>query len=123
MNNVPSKLRSKWQTEDKQGLRRVCLRHHEGNCDGRLTKEHAVTYAGKQIQEEWAILDICEYHHAVGKYQDGGDLDKEKHLRIALNRATDDELRAISKATDYIALRDRLNRKYEVKGVLEEVLI
>lgn len=114
MNNVPHKLRSKWAMEDLLGMRRVCMRADEENCGGRLTKEHAIIYAGKQLQEEWAILDICEFHHGVNNYQDRGDLKKEKHLWIALNRASDEELKAISKCIDHIELRGRLNKKYGI---------
>lgn len=114
MNNVPTKLRNKWREEDRIGIKRVCLRADEGNCSGRLTKEHAIIYAGKQLQEEWAILDICEFHHGVNNFQDRGDLNKEKHIWIALNRATDEELIQISKGEDKIALRGRLNAIYGV---------
>lgn len=114
MNNVPQKLRKQWHAEDIAKVKRVCMRANENNCQGRLTKEHALYYAGKQIQEDWAILDICEFHHAVGPYQGNGDLNKEKHTWIALNRATDERLRELSKAEDKIALRDRLNAIYGV---------
>lgn len=114
MNNVPQKLRKQWAEEDFLQKKRICLRYSEGNCQGRLTKEHALYYAGKQIQEDWAILDICEFHHAVGPFQGNGDLQKERHTWIALNRAPEDRLRALSKAEDKIALRDRLNVKYGV---------
>lgn len=114
MNNVPQKLRRKWQEEDWRGVQRECMRADEGNCEGRVTKEHAIIYAGKQLQAEWAILDICEFHHGVNNFQDRGDLDKEKHVWIALNRATDDELSAISKNVPYLDLRDRLNAKYGI---------
>lgn len=114
MNNVPNKLRKQWSQEDIEGKKRICVRASEGNCAGRLTKEHALYYAGKQIQENWAILDICEFHHAVGPYQGTGDLQKEKHTWIALNLAPEDRLRALSKAEDKMALRDRLNAKYGV---------
>ncbi len=114
MNNVPAKLKRKWKEEDLFGIKRVCMRLEEGNCSGRLTKEHAIIYAGKQLQEEWAILDICEYHHGVNNFQDRGNLKKEKHIWIALNRAPVERLVALSKAIDYLALRDRLNAKYGV---------
>lgn len=114
MNNVPQKLRKKWAREDFLGIQRICMRANEGNCQGRITKEHAIIYAGKQLQSEWAILDICEFHHGVNNFQDRGDLQKEKHIWIALNRASDEELKAISKSVDQIALRDRLNIKYGI---------
>ncbi len=107
MNNVPQKLKNKWETEKP-----VCCRKDEGNCSGRLTKDHTITWKSKQLQEDWAIVDACEYHHAVGRFQSGGDLNREKHVYIALERATDDQLREISKAIDYIALRNRLRVKY-----------
>ncbi len=112
MNKVPQKLKDKWKDEDKKGLVRHCMRSDEGNCQGRLTKEHCITFAGKQLQEDWAILDICAYHHGVDEFQDTGDMNKEKHVWIALNRATESRLRELSKATDYVALRNRLNKIY-----------
>lgn len=114
MNSVPKKLKAKWATEDSLGQKRVCMRSDEGNCSGRLTKEHAIIFAGKQLQEEWAILDICEFHHGVNNFQDRGDLNKEKHVWIALNRAPEARLRELSKGEDKIALRDRLNGIYGV---------
>ncbi len=117
MNNVPTKLKNKWKQEDRLGIRRVCMRADEGNCQGRITKEHCIIYGSKQVQEEWAILDICAYHHAVDQFQDCGDMNKEKHVWIALNRAPEDRLREMSKSEDKIALRDRLNAKYGVYKV------
>lgn len=107
MNNVPQHLKEKWNGEKTK-----CCRIDEDNCKGRLTKDHTIIYAGKQVQEDWAIVDVCEYHHGVNKYQDTGDLNREKHTWVALNKATDDELIKISKAVDYLALRERLNKKY-----------
>jgi len=89
-----------------------CARHADGHCDGRITWEHVLIFAGKQVNEPWAIIPLCEYHHAIGKHQDGGNLLKEKNVWIALNRATDDELRAISKVIPYLNMRQRLNAIY-----------
>lgn len=83
------------------------------NCGGRITFEHTLTFGSKQIDEVWAIIKLCEAHHSVGMYQDGGFLDKEKNVWLALNRATDNDLLKYSKAIDYIAMRLRLNKKYE----------
>jgi len=108
MNSVPQKLRKEWSKSPAK----QCMRHTEGNCAGRLTKEHVITWQGKQLQEDWAILDICAFHHAVDEFQDAGNLDKEKHLWIALNRAPESRLIELSKATLYIDLKLRLNLKY-----------
>lgn len=88
-----------------------CARHGP-ECKGRVTWEHTLIYAGKQIDEAWAIIPLCAYHHAVDEYQDRGDLQKEINIWIALNRATDDELRTYSKAVDYIKKKQELNKKY-----------
>ena len=92
----------------------VCARASDGGCAGRITWEHTLTYAGKQIDEVWAIIKLCEYHHDVNTQQGNGDLDKEKNVWIALNRATDEELEKYSKAINYIRERDRLNKIYMV---------
>lgn len=91
----------------------LCARRGDGGCAGRITWEHACTYKGRQIDAVWAIIKLCERHHAVGFYQDCGDLDKEKNVWLALNRATDEELKSYEKA-GFIELRDRLNKKYLV---------
>lgn len=90
----------------------VCSRRSDGSCKGRITWEHALTYAGKQIDEVWAIIFLCEYHHAVNNYQDNGNLTKKKNVWIALNRATDEELKKYSKAINLIEQRERLNKIY-----------
>lgn len=108
MNNSPQKLKDLWQKQTN----RKCMREDEGDCAGRLTKEHAIIYAGKQLQEDWAILDICAYHHGVDEFQDCGKLNKEKHVWLALMRATDADLLRISKAINYLQLRERLSKIY-----------
>lgn len=90
----------------------VCARVKDGGCAGRITWEHALTYAGKQIDEAWAIIKLCERHHAVNTYQDMGDLNKAKNIWIALMRATYEELKAYSKAIDLIKRREFLNNIY-----------
>lgn len=107
MRKISPKVKEKLLQE-----KNVCARASDGNCDGRITFEHTLIYAGKQIDEVWAIIHLCEYHHAVNTYQDGGDLNKEKNVWIALNRATDEELLKYSKAINYIRERKRLNKIY-----------
>lgn len=92
----------------------ICAREcdGDGDCDGRITWEHTLCYAGHQIDEVWAIIKLCEFHHSVNKYQDGGDLNKQKNIWIALNRATEFELIEYSKSVDYLKMRERLNKIY-----------
>lgn len=81
--------------------------YHE--CGGRNTWEHAFIYAGRQIQERWAIICICAAGQDVDRFQDSHRMDKDLNKWVALNRATDEELRAYSRAIDYVRERRRLN--------------
>lgn len=109
MNNVPAKLRDALAKDPE--YKRCALRGYH-RCDGRITWEHAIIFAGKQLQARWAIIPLCARGHGVDEYQDAGTIDKQKNHWVALNRATDEELRAISKATNYIHERKRLNEIY-----------
>jgi hypothetical protein len=110
MKKIPLKLRKQMENDPYY---QVCARKCS-ECDGRITWEHAIIYAGGQLNEKWAIIPLCEYHHAVGKHQDGGDLNKEINRLIALNRATDKQLESISKAINYKRERERLRVKYAI---------
>ena len=92
----------------------ICAREKDGGCAGRITWEHTLIYAGKQIDEVWAIIHLCEYHHAVNNYQDRGELNKERNVWIALNRATDKDLEKYSKSIDYKRMKVNLNNKYGI---------
>ena len=92
----------------------ICARSMDKNCAGRITWEHTLIYAGKQIDEVWAIIHLCEYHHAVNNYQDRGELNKERNVWIALNRATDKDLEKYSKSIDYKRMKVNLNNKYGI---------
>lgn len=81
MNNMPLKLRKKLANDpfyDK------CSRRGR-ECSGRITFEHALYYAGSQIQEEWAIIPLCWYHHL------GEGLVKDFNEWVALNRLFSNE--------------------------------
>jgi protein involved in ribonucleotide reduction len=109
MRKIPLKLRSKLS---KDPYYKKCCRGSEGSCDGRITWEHAFIYAGTQIQEGWAIVPLCEYHHAVGKYQDGGDLNKDLNQFIALSRALDEELKKFPRK-DWTRIKAYLMQKFQ----------
>jgi len=89
-----------------------CARAMDGGCSGRITIEHTIIYGGRQLDELWSLIPLCEYHHSVNTFQDSGDLNKEKNIWIALNRANFRQLDAISKAVNYSLLKIRLNKKY-----------
>jgi hypothetical protein len=77
-------------------------------CSGRIEWHHNLLYKGKRVNEKFCILPVCSTHHRMEASF------KDRLNYIMLNRATDYELKTYSKATDYIAMRDRLNKKYEI---------
>lgn len=93
---------------------KVCARRATdgSNCAGRITWEHVFIYAGKQINEVWSIIPLCERHHGVNSYQDRGLLDKQMNEYISLCRATDEDL-ALYPKKDWKTLRDYLKKRYE----------
>lgn len=111
MNNIPKKLKKVIISESRQ---KVCVMYgQEGHlCDGRITFDHAIIFGGKQLQEDWAILPLCAKGHGVDEFQGHANVAKEKRTWIALNRAPGNRLMEISKAMDYVAYRERLNKKY-----------
>lgn len=118
MTPIPKELRARLEQDPEYKL---CARYgwHDHKCDGRITFEHVLIFRGTQLQERWAIIPLCAKAHAVDYHQDGKDLKKEINLWIALNRASDSELAAVSKAIPYLHRRQYLNQKY---GVWEQKL-
>jgi hypothetical protein len=109
MSNIPTKLLQEILADPYY---KICARHIEGDCQGRITFEHAIIFAGRQLQKKFAILPICAYHHEVDEFQDGGGMNKELHIYLALRRATDSELNEINKVGNYFEVRKRLALKY-----------
>lgn len=72
----------------------------------RIEWHHNLIYAGKQVQEKWAILPIVKRLHdqMVGET-------KERCDWIMLNRATEEDLARFDRA-NLKAKRDALNKKY-----------
>lgn len=80
-------------------------------CQGRSTMEHCFVYAGRQIDEKWAIIRICEWAHSVGPYAMNGGLDKNKNRYIAIRHATKEDLAKYPK-TDWQRLLTYLTNRY-----------
>lgn len=113
MNKTPKELNE--QMNEDQFYTRCCLRQFGGcggvNFSGRsIERHHALIYAGRQLQKLFAILPTCPDHHRIANRKDI----KEKFDWVLLNRATEEELEAISKSTNYKRERDRLNNIYGV---------
>ena len=112
---IPPKMRAEMEADPfyRTCCRKKLLQDHDCERDPlnpykAVDWEHAIIFKGSKLNEKWAIIPICWLVHR------GGKLNKEINVWIALNRATDDELRAISKAEDYIAKRERLNAIYGI---------
>ena len=54
-------------------------------CSGRITIEHALLYAGKQINEMFNYVPLCWYHHL------GQGLDKQFNQWVAIKRMTKED--------------------------------
>lgn len=102
MRPIPKKLKDEIK---KDPYYKRCARADDGGCDGRITWEHAWMYAGRQINERWAIIPLCVYHHL------GPGLDKEKNQWIALSRAVDEDLKKYPRK-DWLRIKSYLMMKY-----------
>jgi len=83
MNPIPKKLREEMESDPYY---HKCLRHKENECNGRITFEHCWIYGGRQIQEKWAIIPLCIYHHL------GQGLNKKLNHWFSINRMTEDDM-------------------------------
>jgi len=109
MQPIPKKLRE--EIAQDPTYKRCALSGYSG-CSGRIEWHHHIIFAGKQLNEKWAIIGLCKGHHRdvapiTSSATRGGVLGLVD--RKVLNRATREELKAISKSIDYTALRDKLN--------------
>src|SRR5258708_1149788 len=69
MNNIPNRIRK--QISKDEDTKMCSLYGQLGHvCDGRITMEHAIYFAGKQLQEKWAIIPLCASGHGVDDFQD-----------------------------------------------------
>lgn len=107
MRPIPPKLRAQI-VADPFMLR--CI--HTG-CTEKPEWEHAFIYAGKQVNEAWAIVPVCVYHHR------GAGLDKQFNQFVALNRASKDDLAKYPR-TDWEQLLTHLTQKYGVRRNTEK---
>lgn len=73
---------------------------------GDIQWHHNLTWQGKRVNEKFCIIPLARWvHDNIVNF-------KEKCNWIMTNRMTDEELEKYSKAIDYKALRDRLNKIY-----------
>jgi len=112
MKAIPLKIRK--QIEETPIYKTCALYGWHGHvCSGRITMDHSIIFGGGQLQELWAITPVCAYGHGVDGFKDN-PINHELRYWVALNRATDGELSAISKAVNYQREKARLNEKWGV---------
>jgi hypothetical protein len=99
---IPLQLREK-MSEDP--YYKNCARKNS-DCSGRITWEHAFIYKN-QIQERWAIIPLCVYHHL------GNGLNKELNHYLALKRADIEDLCKRMPKKDWKQYWNYLKNKYE----------
>lgn len=101
MRPIPKKLRDEMAADPYY---QICARRGI-DCSGRITWEHAWIYAGKQINEKWAIIPLCWYHHL------GPGLDKEINRIISIARATAEDLAKYPR-TNWEQIKKYLSSKF-----------
>lgn len=102
MRPIPPKLR---KMIDEDPRFKYCERG--GNCSGRLTVEHAIShYRNRQINELWAFVSLCWYHHL------GKGLDKRWNEWKAINRMTKEDEKKYPRV-DWEQKRKYLNSIYK----------
>lgn len=77
-----------------------------GNCSGRITFEHAWVYAGKQVNEPWAIIPLCWHHHL------GNGLNKNFNRYVAIMRAKPEDFAAYPKFA-WLTEKQKLLHQFE----------
>ena len=87
MNNMPLKLREDCSNDPYY---QVCARSN-ADCRGKITWEHALYFKGRELQEKFAVVPLCEWHHSVNQFQDGGGMIKKYNEIIAMARATKED--------------------------------
>lgn len=106
MRPIPLKLRE--EMSSNKFYKKCCLDNFVYPCSGKIEWHHNLIYAGKQVNEEFCILPVCKMHHDIEKHT----IIKEKLNWIMWDRATDEQIKYYSKATNYQFEKERLNKIY-----------
>lgn len=105
MRPIPKKMREQIASDPEMSK---CI-YNNSDCRGDIEWEHCFEYARRQVNEVWAIIGVCTYHHR------GDGLDKNYNQYRALIRADMDEVISKYPKFDWIQLKKYLIQKYESK--------
>lgn len=101
MSPIPPKLRDEMSADPF--YKKCCI---TGKTNEKIDFHHNMIYAGRQLQQKFAILPLAQIiHERIIAYKDKCDW-------IMLNRATPEELKKYSRAIDYNYRLKQLNAKY-----------
>lgn len=92
---IPADMRA--EMDEDPFMHRCCLA--DNTCEGRIEWHHNLIYAGKRVNEKWAVLPCCHYHHTSESHF------KEQLNKIMCSRASVEDLEKYSKAIDYVAIK------------------
>jgi hypothetical protein len=112
MRPIPLKLRKQMEADP---MMHACI-YNDHYCQNefgwypvKAEWEHCFIYAGKQINEWWAIIGVCWYHHR------GKGLNKNFNRYRALIRLSEAELEEVQKKypkQNWRQMRDRLRIEF-----------
>ena len=88
MRPIPPEMRTEMQQDEFYTV--CCVSGKPGTNEDPLEWHHVWTYAGKQINEKWAIVPLKKSKH--DEFDSNGSL-RCKVRSISLKRATDEDLR------------------------------
>lgn len=93
---------------------KVCARHKEGTCKGRVTWEHpfARLIGGVHVPDAF-VIGLCAFHHGVDEHLGGGDLNKEVNKLHAYQNISTEELARYKLGATMIQERAYLSEKYK----------
>ncbi len=106
MNHIPKHLNDEMNEDPFYKL--CCFHRIDHGPTVRIERHHNLIFAGKQVQEKWAILPICQAVHEKAN---------EKHIRerldwIMLNRAPEERLRYYGKVINFFFRKGQLNTQF-----------
>lgn len=110
MARIPPKIKARLATLKRMTKCIFLLRDPKHKCEGRIEREHVWIYAGRQIQEVWAIVSVCTGWHRLKNF--GSPLEKDWHRYVSLTLASDDDLKKYPRF-NWKQEKQRLAHKYE----------
>lgn len=84
-----------------------CVVSSLGGCEGKIDFHHMWIYAGRQINEKWAILPACRHHHDLVNRD---IMVRDMFKWVSLRLATPEDLKKYPK-TDWNLIKQYLKVK------------